>query len=136
MNWVHISEFKPKKGVQYLYVFDFGGVCKIGRSFKPSERSATVKTSSGRNYFGGWCLDGDYCAVKAEALAHKQMREHRGIGEWFSVTADEVIENLEIDVDVSEFRRKKKKSADQILAELEAHFNPQMNPGQGKGMQS
>jgi len=80
----------------YVYAVDFGqGLVKIGRALKPEARIRALETQSGRAALNYWFspLIEDY--EKIELQAHKELKEFRRTGEWFSINLFKAISTIE-----------------------------------------
>jgi hypothetical protein len=79
------------KGYVYVLEDEFGRV-KIGKSSNPTARFQSISTGSGLSIVKTYLTPTLNQYGDLELFLHGIFAEHRGIGEWFSVSFDEVVD--------------------------------------------
>lgn len=76
----------------HIYVIERpDSLVKIGRSVSPTQRIRCLETQGGFSASRAWfSLPTDFC-VNAELRTHKDLVDHRQIGEWFKVDFDTAV---------------------------------------------
>ncbi|SFI84652.1 GIY-YIG nuclease family protein [Albimonas pacifica] len=76
---------------QVVYVMQFDGATKIGLAASPTARASTLSGASGREFLHGYFFDAELNARGLEMDMHARFAQHRRVGEWFGLLADDVV---------------------------------------------
>ncbi len=123
-DWVDISAHKPSEDLKFLYILNFGQICKIGISARPKFRARTIENASGRSLQSGIVLNGIYDAAGLEVDAHKQLSLYRLKGEWFNLPMVEAVGKLSLSIDDYPVVARKGADLEAITAMACAFFQP------------
>ena len=78
----------------YFIAFDSGGPVKIGYTRHPKMRFHNIEASAGKRLKQIYLTRPHSNHVNFESWMHWKLHEHRGIGEWFNLPMDRVIEEF------------------------------------------
>jgi hypothetical protein len=76
----------------YVYIFDFGDLIKIGKTYNVKQRRNYFERVSGREILREFSIEAE---GKYESLMHKELSEHRGRGEYFKFSYEEAVSLLQ-----------------------------------------